>query len=115
MLVLGEVETDEKYALMQSADVFVDTQVKDGLNIAPFEYLACHHEDRMGLVIVSEFSGCSRVLQGALAVNPWNTGQVVAACERCCRMVASEREERFIKDYEYCEAHSLVGGAWGGS
>ena len=52
-----------------------------------------------------KFTGCSRVLQGALAVNPWNTGQVVAACERCCRMSIPERQERFIKDFTmslYC-------------
>lgn len=62
LLILGEIERDDKLALFQAADVLLDTQVRDGLNLCVFEFLACHKEDKSGMLIISEFTGCSRVL-----------------------------------------------------
>ena len=47
--------------------------MKDGLNLNPFEYIACKVRVQEGLTIISEFTGASRVLAGSLAINPWNT------------------------------------------
>ncbi|CAD7976959.1 unnamed protein product [Amoebophrya sp. A25] len=113
LLITDEVERDEKLALFRSADVLVDTQVRDGLNLGPFEFLACHQDTRRASLILSEFTGCSRVLQGAIQVNPWNTQQVQAACDRCCRMAIAERVERYTIDMDYCKNHSLLKWALG--
>ena len=64
------------------ADVFVTTTVRDGLNRWPLEYVLAQaymcdaHADARaphapGLMILSEFTSCCRVLNGALHVNPW--------------------------------------------
>ena len=52
LLVTGEIERDDKLALFQNADVLLDTQVKDGLNLHPFEFIACHKEDKRGMTIL---------------------------------------------------------------
>ncbi|CAD7955266.1 unnamed protein product [Amoebophrya sp. A25] len=101
LLILSEIDRDEKLALLQATDVLLDTQVKDGMNLCPLEFLACRSKERIAPVIVSEFSGVSQVLQGAVLVNPWNTSQVIAACAKCCRMSDEEKRERFNRDWSY--------------
>jgi trehalose-6-phosphate synthase len=48
LLLVGEVAQDGKVAFFNTVDVLLDTQVKDGLNLGPFEYVACHKQDRRG-------------------------------------------------------------------
>jgi trehalose-6-phosphate synthase len=78
----------------QVADVFVTTTVRDGLNRWPLEYVLaqsymCNQDQSNssedgsgegggapprhapGLMVLSEFTSCCRVLNGALHVNPW--------------------------------------------
>merc|ERR1719181_1873657 len=57
-------------------------------------------------MIVSEFSGCCRVLLGALRINPWNSSEVLKACERAVSMGESERQERWEKTLSYISDYS---------
>lgn len=108
----------ERLALWAAADCFVNTAIRDGLNMLPFEYawvrgggdcikrslqslqaarLAEHascgttdvvadlQEDELslaglspGCMVLSEFSGCSSVLTGAMRVNPFRLEEVTA-------------------------------------
>ena len=80
-------ERDEKFfqlkdrlALLSTADVFLDTTVRGGLNRWPLEFVLAQSymggqgseylpkEKTSGLMILSEFTSCMRVLQGALTV-----------------------------------------------
>ncbi|CAD7966741.1 unnamed protein product [Amoebophrya sp. A120] len=103
LLSSEEMEMEEKFALFQSAHVLINTTVKDGLNVNPLEFLACHASigDQKAPMILSEFAGVSQILQGALIVNPWNTPEIVNAIVRCCRMSEEEKEYRFAKDLAY--------------
>lgn len=103
------VDRIDRLALFRAAHVLLDTSVKAGLNLMPFEFVTAHHDDsesRQSSIIVSEFSGCSRVMLGALRVNPWNTAQVVAACERVLRMETPEKQERHAANMRYIEDNS---------
>ncbi|EEA08194.1 trehalose-6-phosphate synthase domain-containing protein [Cryptosporidium muris RN66] len=40
-LKFGSISHEEKYALFLAADCLFDTSVRDGLNVNPFEYIAC--------------------------------------------------------------------------
>jgi trehalose 6-phosphate synthase/phosphatase len=51
-----------------------------------------------GVVILSEFAGCCRVLQGALVVNPYSTKDVVDALDRALHMSLKERKDRRLRD-----------------
>ena len=50
--------------------------------------------DSPGVVVLSEFSGCCRVLNGALHVNPYSTQSVVDALDRALGMSTQERLDR---------------------
>mmetsp|Transcript_73598 Transcript_73598/g.204527 ORF Transcript_73598/g.204527 Transcript_73598/m.204527 type:complete len:1125 (+) Transcript_73598:84-3458(+) len=102
------VQRTDRLALFKAADVLLDACVKDGLNLMPFEFITAHSDDeeQRSVVIVSEFSGCSRVLLGSLRINPWNASELVNACERALTMAPSERKERVESNTLYCSENS---------
>jgi len=103
-----KTDRSERLALFRAADVLIDTSVKAGLNLMPFEFITAHYDDshQTSVVIVSEFSGCSRVLLGSLRINPWNTSEVVSACERAMTMAEHERKERLDSNLLYASENS---------
>jgi trehalose 6-phosphate synthase/phosphatase len=76
----------------------------------PFEFIAAHYDDgargRSSVAIVSEFTGCSRVLNGSLRNNPWNLRGLVSCCERALSMGLAEKEERRLTDLSYVTSNS---------
>ena len=108
-LFVGEFDHSEKFAALQIADCLLDTSLKDGLNLIPFEYCAARLAANLfGCMIISEFTGSSRVLVGALKVNPWNTDRVVEAMLHAVHMSASEKKRHFVPDANYVASHSLL-------
>lgn len=107
-LRMEKVDREARLALFRAADVLLDTCVKAGLNLMPFEFIAAHHDDskKHSMVIVSEFSGCSRVLLGSIRINPWNTAELVSACERAITMPETEKKERFESNLLYASENS---------
>jgi len=105
---VADFENADRYSVLEAADVYLDTSIKDGLNVIPFEYLATHAVDEQGIVIVSEFTGCSRALMGALRVNPWSTTGVCHKLDTALTMQSSERKERFMIDHSYVSKHDLI-------
>ena len=67
---------------------------KAGLNLMPFEFITAHHDDAAHVTIVSEFSGCCRVLLGSLRINPWNSAELEKACLLALNMSERERRQR---------------------
>eukprot|EP00397_Hematodinium_sp_SG-2012_P005352 GEMP01005371.1.p1 GENE.GEMP01005371.1~~GEMP01005371.1.p1 ORF type:complete len:1078 (+),score=211.66 GEMP01005371.1:44-3277(+) len=98
----------ERFSLLKAAPIFLNTSIKEGLNIGPFEFLASHAEDKQGIVIVSEFAGCSRALMGALRVNPWSISAVCNSLDTAMTMQLSERKDRFAIDHSYVSKQSLT-------
>jgi len=103
----GDLSVDGRLAVLQAADVLLDTSINDGLNLNPFVYCCAHTDDMTGSMIVSEFSGCSSFLTGAIKVNPWDTQAVVNAMHTVITMEESEREVRFRRDHSYVATQSL--------
>ena len=144
-LFIGEIDHASKFAALRVADALIDTSLKDGLNLIPFEYCAsrislndqissshdpqyyesasgsntpgldpppisplpCSHIP-VGIMILSEFTGCSRVLVGAIKVNPWNTDRVVDSLMHAIQMTAHEKRRHFGPDANYVATHSLI-------
>ncbi|GLD99224.1 hypothetical protein PINS_up007942 [Pythium insidiosum] len=63
-----------------------------------------------GVLIVSEFAGCSQSLSGALVVNPWNTEDVALSVHQALSMCRAEREIRQQKLYRYVSTNTAT--AW---
>jgi len=49
---------------------------------------------RRGLVILSEFASCTRVMRGALHVNPWKISEIAQAFQQALTMTDEERLKR---------------------
>eukprot|EP00741_Cyanophora_paradoxa_P019421 tig00021127_g18748.t1 len=96
---------DERVALYSVADVVVNTSIRDGLNLVPYEYIVCSG-DRSGTLVVSEFTGCGRGLAAASIVNPWNTEEVATAIHRSLSASPIDRQVKHDKDYEYVTRHT---------
>ncbi|EER18482.1 trehalose-6-phosphate synthase, putative [Perkinsus marinus ATCC 50983] len=115
----GPLSVVDRMALLRVADVLLDTSVKSGLNLVPFEYYVARAAlpptsptNLRGAVMCSEFSGCSRVLIGSLSVNPWNTDKLVLAIQDAKHMLGTpELAERLYRDTAYVSSHSLLSWA----
>ena len=68
-------------ALWAVADVLLVTSVREGLNLAPLEFMIAR-EARPGAIVLSEFSSLARVLSGPVLCNPWSVRKVSAAGSR---------------------------------
>jgi len=91
-LTIGNFERESRIALFRATDVLWDMALGNGMNLNPFEYYVIQQASaRTGIVIVSDFSGCATLLQGAIKVNPWNTEQVVEALKRAAALPKPER------------------------
>ncbi|KAG7398060.1 threalose-6-phosphate phosphatase [Phytophthora boehmeriae] len=64
-----------------------------------------------GVLVVSEFAGCSQSLSGAIVVNPWNTEDVALSIHQALSMSRTEREIRQQKLYRYVSSNTAT--AWG--
>eukprot|EP00930_Biecheleria_cincta_P043778 TRINITY_DN3004_c0_g2_i1.p1 TRINITY_DN3004_c0_g2~~TRINITY_DN3004_c0_g2_i1.p1 ORF type:complete len:1091 (-),score=174.91 TRINITY_DN3004_c0_g2_i1:216-3143(-) len=107
-LITEEVTRDRKLGVMLATDILFDTSINDGLNLSPFDFYAAHSQDNKGVVIVSEFCGCSSVLTGAFKVNPWNTSAALEALDKALSITPDDQALRFTKDHSYVSTQTLV-------
>eukprot|EP00913_Durusdinium_trenchii_P001113 g1021.t1 len=64
---------------------------------------------RWKVCIVSEFSGCSRVLMGSLRINPWNNSALSNSFERALSMADEEKKDRWQCDLQYVSKQCQMG------
>ncbi|POM72513.1 Trehalose-phosphatase, partial [Phytophthora palmivora] len=106
----SEVENTDmasRLPLWRVGHVLLTTSVRDAVNLYPFEFIYAHELAKSpGVVIVSEFSGSSRVLTGSIGVNPWKREEIIQAMELALKMSEEERAARHQKDLEYIITNS---------
>lgn len=96
VLLKQDVKYEQYLALLSEADGFCVSCLRDGMNLTCHEFVQCSGEDRMGALILSEFTGSASVFKdGAIMINPWNQNQLALAFKTCLTMPQSEREERW--------------------
>ncbi|KAL8430647.1 hypothetical protein Efla_005132 [Eimeria flavescens] len=81
VLVVKEIDWEERCSLFMAADCLLDCCIRDGLNLNPFEYFSCRAKEAHTAAIISEFTGCSRALASPLRINPWNFTATAAAMD----------------------------------
>mmetsp|Transcript_33867 Transcript_33867/g.49693 ORF Transcript_33867/g.49693 Transcript_33867/m.49693 type:complete len:1336 (+) Transcript_33867:345-4352(+) len=97
-----EMRLQQRLALLSAADVVMVTPIRDGLNLIPLEFTFAHQDvltnppdgRKRGLCILSEFSSCTRVMRGALHVNPWKISEIANAFHQSLIMSNEERIRR---------------------
>jgi trehalose 6-phosphate synthase/phosphatase len=100
----SEMRLQQRMALLRAADIVVVTAIRDGLNLLPLEFTIAHQDAmtemgkkdgrKRGLCILSEFSSCTRVMRGALHVNPWKISEIANAFHQALHMSEDERLRR---------------------
>jgi trehalose 6-phosphate synthase/phosphatase len=100
----SEMRLQQRMALLRAADVVVVTSIRDGLNLLPLEFTTAHQDAmtemgrkdgrKRGLCILSEFTSCTRVMRGALHVNPWKISEIANAFNTVLNMTEDERIRR---------------------
>lgn len=100
----SEMRLHQRMALLRAADVVMVTPIRDGLNLLPLEFTIAHQDAltprgkrdgrKRGLCILSEFSSCTRVMRGALHVNPWKISEIANAFYQALYMSEDERMRR---------------------
>jgi trehalose 6-phosphate synthase/phosphatase len=68
-----EIFEEEYFALLSTANVYLNTVERDSLPSAPLEYAICQEVAGNGALILSEFNGLADYMKGAIVVNPWHT------------------------------------------
>ncbi|DAZ96599.1 TPA: hypothetical protein N0F65_000165 [Lagenidium giganteum] len=110
IVAYSEVENTDlasRLPLWKLGDIMLTTSVRDAVNLYPFEFVYAHElSKKAGVVIVSEFSGSSRVLTGSIGINPWKREEIMKAIELALTMTEKERFARHKKDLEYITNNS---------
>jgi trehalose-phosphatase len=138
----GRVPVDERLALWLALDCYLNSAIRDGLNLHPLEYATVRGALGGGLlsegaecgaaaasaraadyavvlgaarpvsggIVISEFSGVSRVLAGALRANPWKLDEVVSALGHALGMEDSEAGARAAVNFQYAVSNTT--SAW---
>lgn len=112
----------EKAAYYALAECCIVNAVRDGLNLVPYKYIVCrqgslkmdkalgiaHDSPRASALVVSEFTGCSPSLSGAIRVNPWDIEAVAEALNLAITMHDGEKQLRHEKHYRYVSSHDVA-------
>lgn len=95
----GSLPMDQRLALWKASDILMSTPIREGLNHWPMEYIYAHKEpETPGIVITSEFSAVSSILNGALRVNPYDIQATITTIDKALSMDRQEREGRRYRD-----------------
>lgn len=88
-----QVQPDEYYALLSTADAALITANRDGMNTTSLEYVVCQ-EEKLSPLILSELTGTAGSLSSALMVNPWDYKGVAKAIHEALIMSDEEKQSR---------------------
>ena len=92
-------------ALITVADILLITSLREGMNLTSHEFIFCQEgqsdKERLGALILSEFTGTSSVLGGhQLSVNPWDYREISESIRTALEMTNDERRQRWSKCYQ---------------
>jgi trehalose 6-phosphate synthase/phosphatase len=102
---------DQRLAIWTSSQVMIHTPIREGLNLCPLEYVYARKEPAdPGVVIASEFSAVSSILNGALRVNPYDIQNFVTSIDKALSMSFNERDARRARDIDFVS--TCPSGLW---
>ncbi len=94
MLYTTPVPFEELLSYYRAADMCWITPLRDGLNLVAKEFVASRHAGDPGVLLLSEFTGCSVELPDAVTTNPYSQDDLDAAIDRSLAMTDEERIDR---------------------
>ena len=92
-LTTQRISYEEMVAWFASADICWITPLRDGLNLVAKEYAAAR-KGKGGTLVLSEFTGASVVMNGAVLTNPYSHRRMDEALEEALAMPADQQLTR---------------------
>jgi trehalose-6-phosphate synthase len=96
----------------RAADLCLVTSLHDGMNLVAKEFVAARTDER-GVLILSQFTGASRELNDAVAVNPYDTEQLAEAIRFALEMEPQEISSRMHRMRRIVREHNVYSWAAG--
>ncbi len=78
------------------ADMFIVSSLHDGMNLVAKEFVSSRF-DEDGVLILSQFTGAARQLDGALTINPYAIDDFAETIKTACEMPLEEKQKRMQK------------------
>ena len=100
------VPYEEMVAWFKEADICWITPLRDGLNLVAKEYVAAR-KDLGGTLVLSEFTGASVLLNGAILTNPYSQKRMDEAIEQAISMKPEEQKQRMLTMTSAVEAYTV--------
>ncbi len=97
---------EEMVAWFSQADICWITPLRDGLNLVAKEYAAAR-KNRGGVLVLSEFTGASVLLEGAILTNPYSHKRMDEAIEEAIEMNKEEQHQRMNNMTKAVEAYTV--------
>lgn len=92
--------------LYQLANVCLVTSLHDGMNLVAKEFTAARN-DELGVLVLSNFTGASRDLKGALLVNPYSAEETSEAIHTALMMPKTEQRRRMRQMREAVRSYNV--------
>jgi trehalose 6-phosphate synthase/phosphatase len=105
-LLYRSVPLSQLVALYRAADVMLVTPLRDGMNLVAKEYVASH-DDRRGVLVLSEFAGAAAELTDAVLVNPYDLLAMARSMKDALEMTPAEQERRMRRMRARVEAQDV--------
>lgn len=105
MYIERKITFEERVAIYSVSDIFFLTPIRDGLNLIPYEYIVSANEGK-GQLILSEFTGCSNSLSGAVRINPWNIEEVSRALDKVLQNDPERIKLKHATDFKFVSEHT---------
>jgi trehalose 6-phosphate synthase/phosphatase len=106
ILVDAEMTRANRMAFLSLGDVFLSTPVRLGLYLVAYEYVLCSQK-KQGVVVLSEFIGCAKILNEVLRVNPWNIEEMALVISRALSMEPAQRARAHRQNLAFVQKSTL--------
>ncbi len=106
ILVKKHLSHQELYPLYRKANFCLVSSLHDGMNLVSKEFVAAR-EDEQGVLILSQFTGASKELKGAIIINPYSIEDTALAIKQSLVMKALEQKRRMKKMRESIKNYNI--------
>ena len=103
--VRSRMTSSDRLRLWCASKILFVTALREAINVCPLEFVLARHLKGLpaGTLILSEFTGFARVLNGCLRINPNSLTELVETLDQALTMGVEERDARAAKDLAHIQ------------
>jgi len=111
LFVRRHLSYPEVMAFCKLADICIVSPLHDGMNLVAKEYVSTRSDDS-GVLVLSQFTGSARELDGAIMINPYDIEEFADKIKQAISMDKDEVRSRMIKMREQVSRNNVY--RWAG-